>query len=55
MSDKQLKSLGKELSAVLGKLLNVNGVIYTAVGSEDCDIIFRVSLRMSMCNVCEYG
>ena len=35
MSDKQLKSLGKELSAVLGKLLNVNGVIYTAVGSED--------------------
>ncbi len=35
MSDKQLKSLGKELQAVLDKLLNVNGVIYTAVGSEE--------------------
>ena len=35
MSDKQLKSLAKELEAVLGKLLNTNGAIYTAVGDAD--------------------
>ena len=35
MSDKQLKSLAKELEVVLGKLLNTNGAIYTAVGDAD--------------------
>ena len=35
MSDKQLESLSKELEAVLDKLLNTNGAIYTAVGEAD--------------------
>ncbi len=32
MSDKQLKSLSKELEAVLAKLRNTNGAVYTAIG-----------------------
>ena len=35
MSDKQLKTLSKELEAVLNKLLNTNGAVYTAVGEAE--------------------
>lgn len=35
MNDRQLKELGEELRTVLDKLLNTNGAVYAAYGSED--------------------